>query len=199
MKQQLLSILILLAYSCKEDLPTAAINSNEQIVPARYLLKSTNTISINNDTVFLKGEKYNGFLYQLSPNGNDTIAVEGYVNGLLSGDQKKWFPNKQIMEDRYYRQGKKNGKQIAYWPNGNKRFEFVAKDDGYEGELKEWSVNGHLFHLANFVNGQEEGAQKMWYDNGKIRANYVIIQGKRYGLLGTKNCKNVSDSIFVVK
>lgn len=199
MKQQLLSLLILLAYSCNGDLPTAAINSNEQRVPARYLLKSDNTISVINDTVFLKGEKYNGFLYQLSTNANDTIAMEGFVNGQLSGGLKKWFPNKQLMEERYYRQGKKNGKQIAYWPNGNKRFEFVAKDDGYEGELKEWSINGQLFHLANFVNGQEQGAQKMWYDNGKIRANYVIIGGKRYGLLGTKNCKNVSDSIFVVK
>jgi antitoxin component YwqK of YwqJK toxin-antitoxin module len=53
--------------------------------------------------------------------------------------------------------------------------------------------------LAHFKDGQEEGSQKLWYDNGKIRANYVIIKGKRYGLLGTKNCKNVSDSIFVVK
>lgn len=199
MKQQLLSIFILLAYSCNGDLPTGAMNANEQTVPPHYLLKSTETIGIKNDTVFLRGEKYNGFLYQLSPNGNDTIAIEGYVNGLLSGELKKWFPNKQLMEQRYYRQGKKNGKQIAWWSNGNKRFEFVARDDGYEGELKEWSVNGHLFHVANFVNGQEEGAQKMWYDNGKIRANYVIIGGKRYGLLGTKNCKNVSDSIFVVK
>ena len=199
MKQQVLSILILLAYSCKGNLPTGLVDTNEQRVPARYLLKSTTTISVNNDTVFFKGEQYNGFLYQLSPNGNDTIAMEGYVNGLLSGNQKKWFPNKQLMEERHYRQGKKNGKQIAYWPNGIKRFEFVAKDDGYEGELREWSENGNLFHLANFVNGQEEGVQKMWYDNGKIRANYVILQGKRYGLLGTKNCKNVSDSIFVVK
>jgi antitoxin component YwqK of YwqJK toxin-antitoxin module len=199
MKQQLLSILILLAYSCNGDKPAGIINVNEQTVTHRYLLKSTNTISINNDTVFLKGEKYNGFLYQLSPNGNDTIAMEGYANGLLSGELKKWFPNRQLMEQRYYRQGKKNEKQIAYWANGNKRFQFVAKDDAYDGELREWSVNGHLFHLANFVNGQEEGAQKMWYDNGKIRANYVIISGKRYGLLGTKNCKNVSDSIFVVK
>lgn len=199
MKKHLLSILILLAFSCTDDKKTATMNANVQIVPPLYLLKSSHTISINNDTVFLKGKKFNGFLYQLSPNGNDTIALEGYVNGLLSGDLKKWFANKQLMEERYYRQGRKNGKQIAFWPNGNKRFEFAAKDDGCEGELREWSENGQLFHLANFVNGQEEGAQKMWYDNGKIRANYVIIQGKRYGLLGTKNCKNVSDSLFVVK
>ena len=109
---------------------------------------------------------------------------------------KKYYPNKQLMEYREFRNDMKNGKQISYWDNGKKRFEFNAVNDAYEGELKEWDYNGNLFHLAHYKNGQEEGAQKLWYDNGKIRANYVILNGKRYGLLGTKNCKNVSDSIF---
>jgi antitoxin component YwqK of YwqJK toxin-antitoxin module len=112
---------------------------------------------------------------------------------------KKYYPNRQLMEYREFRNDMKNGKQIGYWDNGNKRFEFVAKDDAYEGALKEWDYNEKLFHLANYKNGQEEGVQKLWYENGKIRANYVIINGRRFGLLGTKNCKNVSDSIFVVK
>jgi antitoxin component YwqK of YwqJK toxin-antitoxin module len=112
---------------------------------------------------------------------------------------KKFYPNKHLMEYREFRNNMKNGKQIAYWDNGNQRFEYVAKDDAYEGELKEWDYNGRLFHLGHYKNGQEEGAQKLWYENGKIRANYVIIAGRRYGLLGTKNCKNVSDSIFNLK
>lgn len=110
--------------------------------------------------------------------------------------QKKFYSNNQLMEYREFRNGMKNGKQIAYWDNGKKRFEYTAKNDAYEGALKEWDYNGKLFHLAHYKNGQEEGVQKMWYENGKIRANYVIISGRRYGLLGTKNCKNVSDSIF---
>jgi antitoxin component YwqK of YwqJK toxin-antitoxin module len=112
---------------------------------------------------------------------------------------KKWYPNKMLMEERSFLNGMKNGRQTAYWDNGNKRFDFVAVNDRYEGELKEWDYNGKLFHLAHYKNGQEEGVQKLWYENGKIRANYIIIQGKRYGLLGTKNCKNVADSIFVVQ
>jgi len=135
----------------------------------------------------------------LNSGTDDTISLEGYVDGQLNGVCKKWYANKQLLEERFYTDGNKNGKQVAYWANGNKRFEFTAIKDAYEGEMKEWTVDGRLFHLAHFVNGQEEGVQKLWYDNGKIRANYVILHGKRYGLLGTKNCKNVSDSIFVVK
>ena len=112
---------------------------------------------------------------------------------------KKYYPNNQLMECREFRNNMKNGKQVAYWDNGNKRFEYIAKNDVSDGELKEWDYNGKLFHLAHYKDGQEEGVQKLWYENGKIRANYIILKGRRYGLLGTKNCKNVSDSIFVIK
>ena len=129
---------------------------------------------------------------------NTSCQQSDLLEGKLVIVQKK-YPNGQLMEYREFRNNMKNGKQIAYWDNGNKRFEYIAKNDVSEGELKEWDFNGKLFHLAHYKNGQEEGVQKLWYENGKIRANYIILQGRRYGLLGTKNCKNVSDSIFVIK
>lgn len=168
------------------------------MVPKIYHLKSSKEITFLNDVVYQNKEKYSGFLFELYPN-QDTISSEGFINGQLNGVCRKWYPNKQLMEERLYAGGRKNGKQVTYWGNGKKRFEFIAKNDAYEGELREWTFDGKLTHLAHFKEGQEEGSQKLWYDNGKIRANYVIIKGKRYGLLGTKNCKNVSDSIFIVK
>ncbi len=112
---------------------------------------------------------------------------------------KKYFPNGQLMEIRYFSNGMKNGRQTAFWENGNKRFDFIAKNDAYEGALREWDIHGHLFHLAHFVDGQEEGEQKMWYEDGKIRANYVVKKGRRYGLLGTKNCRNKLDNTLMLK
>jgi antitoxin component YwqK of YwqJK toxin-antitoxin module len=112
---------------------------------------------------------------------------------------KKYFPNGQLMEVRHFSNGMKNGRQTAFWENGNIRFDFIAKNDAYEGALREWDIHGHLFHLAHFVDGQEEGVQKMWYEDGKIRANYVVIKGRRYGLLGTKNCKNKLDTSLLEK
>ena len=171
---------------------------NEPKVPKTYCQKSSKDITVLNDVVFFKKHKYSGFLFELDQN-QDTISSEGFINGQLSGICRKWYSNKKLLEERMYAGGKKNGKQLAYWENGNKRFEFMAENDAYEGELSEWTFDGKLTHLAHYKDGQEDGSQKLWYDNGKIRANYVIIKGKRYGLLGTKNCKNVSDSIFVVQ
>jgi antitoxin component YwqK of YwqJK toxin-antitoxin module len=190
--------LLLLMGSCSQN-PSKEATILTPSIPPIYTLKFSANISINNDTIFLNTIKYSGYLYQLQSNNRDTILVEGYVNGLQNGISKKWFANNKLMEQRFYFNGKKNGTQLAFWENGNKKFQFTAKDDAYEGEMKEWKVDGKLIHLANYKNGQEEGTQKLWYDNGKIRANYVIIKGERFGLLGTKNCRNVSDSVFSVK
>jgi antitoxin component YwqK of YwqJK toxin-antitoxin module len=190
--------LLLLVCSCSQEKSKEVAFSNPSI-PKIYTLKSSKEISSRNDTIYLNTKKYSGYLYELYPNQKDTIFVSSYINGLQNGTEKKWFPNRQNMEIRSFTNGQKNGKQTAFWENGNKKFEFIAKNDVYEGEMKEWNNEGKLIHLANYKNGQENGTQKLWYDNGKIRANYVLIDGKRYGLLGTKNCRNVSDSIFSSK
>lgn len=192
-------LLLLLACSCKENKPVIIADTETFSISDILIAKNDTSLFFKHDTIFLKGIIFSGYVYQLYPNKKDTFSLESYRNGILSGIAKKYYLSKQLMEYRVYLRGAKNGKQISYWENSNKRFEFTAKDDAYEGELKEWSENGSLFHLAHFKNGQEEGEQKLWYDNGKIKANYVIRNGKRYGLLGTKNCINVSDSIFIVK
>lgn len=79
-----------------------------------------------------------------------------------------------------------------------KKIEVTVSNDEYTGDFKEWIASGLLIKHFHYKNGQEDGSQQLFYENGKIKANYVIINGKRYGLLGTKNCKNVSDSIFTV-
>ena len=192
-------LILLLACSCKQNKLKVIDTPETFSIPNIFISQNDSNLSLTHDTVFLKGNTFSGFVYQFYPNKKDTFSIQGYSNGILNGISKKYYIGTQLMEYRVYLHGAKNGKQISYWENGKKRFEFIAKNDAYEGELKEWSEGGDLFHLAHFKNGQEEGVQKLWYDNGKIKANYVIRNGKRYGLLGTKNCMNVSDSIFAVK
>ncbi|MDN3667071.1 toxin-antitoxin system YwqK family antitoxin [Algibacter miyuki] len=191
MKFLTLILLLIFSCSCKEQTGEVGLNKT---IPESYVLKSEATQI--NGVCYMNDSKYSGYLYQLEQKTADTILVESYYEGLQEGVSKKWYTGNRLKEIRYYSEGMKNGQQVAFWENGNKRFEYTAQNDGYEGELKEWNETGFLLHLANYKNGQEEGTQKMWYDNGKIRANYVIVEGKRFGLLGTKNCVNVSDSIF---
>ena len=199
MKQYFLIFGICIFASCKQKIeqskqPISLTNDTRVVVSSL-----SSELTKKNDTLFFRKNKMNGLLYSLNTTKTDTLFSENYINGILDGVSKKWYPNGQLMEVRIYKLGQKNGKQVAYFENGKVKFDFTAKLDQYEGELKEWNNDGNLIHFATYKNGQEEGTQKMWYDNGKIRANYVMVNGKRYGLLGTKNCKNVSDSIFIVK
>ena len=66
-------------------------------------------------------------------------------------------------------------------------------NDVFDGTLKEWSFNGILTRGNQYVDGQEKGKQQLWYDNGKLRANYVVKEGRIYGLAGTMNCFNAAE------
>lgn len=85
---------------------------------------------------------------------------------------------------------------MAWWENGNKKISYLFDNDEYNGICREWNAEGKLIREMSYKKGYEDGPQKMFYDNGKIRSNYVIIKGRRYGLLGTKNCINISDNVF---
>jgi antitoxin component YwqK of YwqJK toxin-antitoxin module len=145
---------------------------------------------------YIRDTAFSGVLYGLFPATKDTMLIKNYVKGKEEGEWKEFYENKTLKEIRYFVGGKKEGQYLAWWQNGNKKLDYSFQNNEYQGICKEWNSQGLLIKEANYAAGHELGTQKTWYDNGKIKANYVIINGRRYGLLGTKNCKNVSDSIF---
>jgi antitoxin component YwqK of YwqJK toxin-antitoxin module len=188
---------LLLIFSCQKEYSKRNENAEQTSVFTSIPLDST-SFELKSDTLYYLSKKYSGRVFLLAENKEDTLFVSEYAKGVLHGRQRKWYESGKIAEERFYKNGAKDGVQISFWENGKKRFEFIAKQDAYEGKMFEWDENGMLSHEGNFKNGQEEGIQKMWYANGKIRSNYVIKNGRRYGLLGTKNCKNVDEDLPAV-
>lgn len=145
------------------------------------------------DIIFLNGKKFDGYLYEMHTT-EDTSFIKSYLNGIEEGVHKSWHPNKQLAEERLYHLGKKEGTHRTWWENGKLQTEYQISNDEYVGTYRDWNQEGLLVKFFHYKNGQEEGSQKLFYDNGSIRSNYVIINGRRYGLLGTKNCKNVKNN-----
>ena len=139
---------------------------------------------------------YSGIIYTLFPGTKDTAELTGFTNGKEHGTWKKFFPNGKLKGIRQYDNGKKTGEYIAWWDNGNRMVDYLFANDEYNGTCKEWNRDGIMIKEMNYNKCYEDGMQRSWFDNGKIRANYKMIEGRRYGLLGTKNCVNASDSIF---
>lgn len=145
------------------------------------------------DTLLHKEDRYSGRTYTLYASG-DTASVDTYSQGVLDGRSSKWYEDGSLMEERFYKQGKKEGVHRGYWQNNRPRFEYYFVRGEHEGPLSEWYENGQLFKQMHFINGYEEGSQRLWWENGGIRANYVVKNGRRYGLIGLKLCSNPDSS-----
>lgn len=149
---------------------------------------------VQQDTVYYDGKYYTGYQFTTDENG-DTTLLYGYFNGVQEGAQKKWYSKGLCAEERLYINGKKEGIQKGWWLNGKLKFYYSAYNNEYNGEFKEWYETGLVAKQFHYVNGQEEGSQRLWWDNQTVRANYVIKNGKKYGLIGLKICVNPYDSI----
>jgi antitoxin component YwqK of YwqJK toxin-antitoxin module len=164
------------------------------------LNKNMNSIDGNfrskNGIVLLNNIPYTGYIFTLYPTHKDTALITGYLKGREHGIWKKFYPNGRLQEKRTYNNGQKVGVYNAFWGNGSKKLAYLFKNDEYDGLCLEWNREGKLVKMMHYKAGYEEGSQKLFYDDGTIKSNYVIENGRRYGLLGTKNCINVSDSLF---
>lgn len=173
----------------------SAVRNVVNRVPLIYKSISDKGFTLHQDTLFYNNKKYSGQVFAIY-NGKDTVQIRGYLNGIEEGIQKKWYPNKQIASERMYHAGKKIGKHIGYWENGQPQYEFYFEDGEHHGIAKEWYQNGQLYRIFHYEHGYENGSQKMWWENGIIRANYVVKNGRRYGLIGLKLCMNQKDTIL---
>ena len=182
------AVLLLLCARC--HLPEQQGSAGMQINSADSNLNPVNGI------LYRDNELFTGTVYTLYPGTTDTATIANFVDGKEQGVWKKFYDNGSLKEKRSFENGRKTGEYVAYWENGLQQLQYFFENDVYEGTCREWNRDGTLIKEMNYKNGYEKGSQKMFYDNGKVRSNYTIINGRRYGLLGTKNCVNVSDSIF---
>ena len=180
-----LLLILQLVCSCK------SLNSDSSLV----IIYQDSTIKSEKGLVTYNGSPFTGTLLKLQENSNDTIFVRNYSEGLKNGIFKKFYVNNLLQEKREYIMGKKDGKHTGYWDNGKLAFDYKLKEDLYDGNQRNWNKDGRMIKSLNYVDGHQEGLQQIWDNNGIIRTNYVIKNNRRYGLLGVKNCINVSDSI----
>lgn len=178
--------ILVLVCSCKPDHGVVALPSSDK------------GLHMRNGILYHHNKLFSGFVYELFPNKKDTSLTQVYSDGREDGEWRKFFSDGRLQEQRYFVSGIKIGTLRRWWSNGKKMLDYNFKNGEYEGTCREWNEDGALLKEMNYSEGYETGAQKMFYDNGKIRSNYVVIDGRRFGLLGTKNCINASDSIPLV-
>lgn len=187
--------IIFYQWSSNEDNEASLFSKNSTEISHEKMLSfsaDNPQISFENAGVFYQGKPFSGTLFRLDSQTQDTLKIESYLKGNRHGKWIQYFPGHVLKEFRTFDRGKKIGAFVQYFPTGKKQQEYHFQNDEYQGLASEWNERGVLIREMHYVAGHEEGSQKLFYDNGQIRANYVMKDGRRFGLLGTKNCVNVS-------
>ena len=144
-------------------------------------------LALTNAIMLYEEKPYSGTLFSKT----DTLITyqANYLHGIKHGKEQKYFYNGNLAEERFYTKGKKTGTHRAWWDNNQLKLEQHFDSIGQpKGSHREWYRNGQLSKEFNYRNGQEDGMQKSWDIKGELSANYVVIQGERFGFIGSKNC-----------
>ena len=126
------------------------------------------------------------------------LEIPRYVRtNQFSGTISVMYDNNTFLKSkRQYKEGKKNGQHEGWWPNGQKKYSFIFKNDMSVGEHFQWHQNGTLFSHKKFKNGLEDGEQKAWDINGDLMYKYIYNDGRKYGIQGSVVCNGGKDLAY---
>lgn len=149
-------------------------------------------IAQQNGVLYMDSIPFSGYVVQRY-RGGALMVKTPYKNGEEHGMKIFYYEDGSVRYYRHFKHGEKDGIHQGFYPGGAKKFEYRFKNGENIGTHYDWFENGQLAKLTNFKDGKPFGEQKMWRSDGKIRSNYVIREdGRRYGLVGLKRCKNIN-------
>lgn len=169
-------------------------------LPDIHVVSGDPTLSRRADGVMVYAEEpFSGYLITHDEQGK-LHAKTGYLNGLPEGESLGFYPGGTIREVRYYKAGEKHGKHQGYFEDGSLKFEYFFENGLSVGTHRDWYDTGQIAQEMNYEDGKQLGIQKVWRKDGKLRSNYVIASdGRRYGLVGIKRCKNIDTEEELIK
>lgn len=152
-----------------------------------------------NGVLYHDAALYSGVYQLFHPNGQMKSRT-AYQHGRKHGSDETWYTSGAKQTERSYRNGVKTGVHQGWWENGQPKFLHPFDEKGaYHGVVKEWYESGQLYQELTFQHGDEDGTQKAWKTDGRIKANYVVKNGERFGLIGLKRCVTVVNETGTVE
>lgn len=113
-------------------------------------------------------------------------------NGKLNGLVLEWFPDGAKKTRKVFKEGFEDGIQKGWHTTGFISYEYEAEQGKILNVYKEYFPNGNMQIEKKYEDGVEV-ANKILNLNGKVIANYVLKNGRYYGLMGSGNCVTVTN------
>ncbi len=163
------------------------ITSQSQAAPLEpTVMESDARVSRDGPLWLLAGRPMTGTLKRVAPDGVVTLLPmhQGQAHGWVVSR----FANGQLRGEGSFAHGQTQGVHRAWWPSGQLQSEQSFSFDKPHGPLRTWYASGRPYQAHHYAQGQEAGPQRVWFEDQRIRANYVVQDGRRYGSIGTMNC-----------
>ena len=98
------------------------------------------------------------------------------------------WPNGRVRRETTFVGDVLDGPSRGWYETGAPQFVYEYRNGVSEGVQRQWYPSGQIYTSFNHRAGHETGRQRMWNPDGTIRSNYVIKDGRRFGLLGALGC-----------
>ena len=106
------------------------------------------------------------------------VGVQNFLNGKLHGIYRVQNPEtKDLYEYIEYENGKKHGKYLKNFLNGNSEIEMYYYHDSKDSISKEWFETGEIRRIRNFSDDTLEGLFQVFYKNGTIWRESIYENG----------------------
>ncbi len=173
-------IFLSVLYACSSQ-------GSKQIVDA-----SSAYLELDNGVLLYRDRPFTGNLQTYYSDHKLKSDIE-YHHGKKEGYEHHWFEDGSKSVERFYTKGYKSGMHKGWWNDSTLKFQYYFNEKGeYNGVVKEWYNTGSLLKVFNYVDGKEVGRQRLWKIEGTIKANYEVVNGERFGLVGLKKCYTVT-------
>ena len=102
------------------------------------------------------------------------LLVSCASNKVEEGFYGKSRPKYAIERDK---QGRKQGKETWWYPNGRLKYEAFNRDGSREGKFTAWDSNGGLWYQGYEYHGKPESTLTYWHPNGKMKSQALFRDG----------------------
>lgn len=178
--------------ACKQPAEKPVIPQSQPIViPNDTIVSTDSLLQIRNGIYYVKGQLFSGYVQFFHGNGV-VKAVQSVHEGKQEGWAYEYFENGKQLSKRYYHLGEKDSVHTGWWDNGNTRFVYHFKNGVYNGSFEEYYYTGKPLKKISYYNGNDSFGTG-WRENGKIFMNYIMKDGRRYGVMNAQPCYSLKN------
>jgi len=178
MKMLIICLAAAVFFSCRQQA--------QQVVPKSTVRTGDVQLQMKNGILIYRGTVFNG---KLVAYWRDSIysSSQEYEQGRQEGSELSFYENGKRETERWFTKGEKDSVHRGWWANGKPRFEYHFKKGLYNGAFREWYESGGMLQEVMYENGNEVSG-KGWRENGKPYMNFIVKDGRRYGLVNANLC-----------